>query len=147
MKFSKSIEINAPIETVVEHYVNNDLRMKWDSMIVSKKHKAGIPLKPGAEAIILFKTPNGSDELFETILENNLPHSMKGLYQHKYMENTLLTTFESLYASGTKVTLDVDYFKTHKFIVKAFMTLFPKQFRTQVEKTMNEFKNYLESNS
>jgi len=144
MKFSKSIIIKAPIDMIVECYTNDEIRLQWDSMIVRKESRSGIHLKPGAESMIYFKTPNGTQELHESILENNLPHSIKGLYVHMYMENTLQTKFESLNSNETKLTLDVDYFKTKKFFVKVFMTLFPKQFKTQVEKTMNEFKSYVE---
>ena len=147
MKFCKTIILNAPRDFVIKCYTEDDVRKKWDSMIVSKEHIAGTLLSPGAQAKILFKTPKGSDELHETILENNLPHSIKGLYKHKFMENTLATSFESLDDNKTKVQLDVDYFKTHKFIVKVFMTLFPKQFKSQVENTMHEFKTYVEANS
>ncbi len=147
MKFSKAIILKAPRDFVVKCYTDDDTRKKWDSMIVSKENIAGIPLAKGSQTKILFKTPKGSDELYETILENNLPHSIKGLYQHKFMENTLTTSFEDLNEAGTKVSLDVDYFKTHKFIVKVFMTLFPKQFKSQVENTMSEFKAYVEANA
>lgn len=145
MKFSKSIIVKAPLDKVVECYTNDELRKEWDSMIVKKEQTGGSPLQVGAQSIIHFKTPKGSDELKETILENSLPDSIKGLYVHKFMENTLLTSFESIDENETKVTLDVDYFKTKKFIVTVFMKLFPKQFKSQVDKTMNEFKTYVES--
>lgn len=145
MKFSKSINILAPVDQVVECYTNDNIRAQWDSMIESKEHLEGYPLSPGAQAMIYFKTPQGSQELKETILENNLPYSIKGLYVHKFMENTLLTKFESISEKETRLTFDVDYFKTKKFMVTVFMTLFPKQFRKQVEKTMTEFKTYVEN--
>lgn len=144
MKFSMSIIVKAPIERLVECYTNDSIRAQWDSMIVKKESISGVHLEAGAESMIFFKAPNGTQELHETILENKLPHSIKGLYVHKYMENTLFTRFESIDDSKTKLTLDVDYFKTNKFMIKIFMTLFPNQFKSQVENTMNEFKNYVE---
>lgn len=144
MKFTKAFLVKAPLDKVIECYTNDDIRKEWDSMIVSKAQVSGSPLQEGAQSIIHFKTPKGSDELQETILENKLPNSIKGLYVHKFMENTLHTHFEKINENETKVSLDVDYFKTKKFFITVFMKLFPKQFKSQVDNTMNEFKTYVE---
>ncbi len=144
MKFNLSITIKSNIKDVIDAYTLDKHRLIWDKMIIDKESKIGEQLTEGSQNIIHFKTPNGPQQLLETILENNLPHSLKGLYEHRHMDNTLLTTFNKIDNTQTKLTLQVDYFQVKSFLPKIFMKLFPGQFKKQVATTLEQLKEYLE---
>jgi len=74
----------------------------------------------------------------------NLPTEKKALYEHVHMINVQSSQFTSLGEHKTRYTSEVEYTKFNSFFIKLMARLFPKKFKAQSQKWMDQFKNFVE---
>jgi len=85
-------------------------------------------------------------DLFETIIENNLPDIFYAKYDHKYTSNTMKVSLKEIAPSVTEYHAEIEYLAFRGFIVKLMSKIAPSFFKKQVMKWMNRFKIYVEKN-
>jgi len=146
MKYSTTIDINAPRDRVVELFNNPDNLSKWQDGFKGIEHVSGTPGATGAQKKMFYEMNGREMELLETITANNLPDSFAAFYQHTAMENTMTSRFiEINEGRGTRFEVDVDYTKFNGFMPRLMAMLFPGVFRKQSQKWFDQFKFHAES--
>ncbi len=143
MKYTCTVDINLPIEKVVELWEDEANFKEWQDDFESITHTNGTPHTKDAQAEIIF---NGKMkiELLETIMVNNLPEEKTALYEHKHMTNTQSSSFEKIEENRTRYTSVVEYTKFNGFAIKTISKLFPSKFKAQSQKWMDQFKVFAE---
>lgn len=81
-----SIEINAPINKVVDLFINPGLYKEWKKDFLSFEHVSGTPSQVGAVTKLNFKRVT----MFETITSSSLPNEISATYDHKRGEKTMM---------------------------------------------------------
>lgn len=145
MKFTCSVTINLPKEKVVQLFLDENNLGKWQDGFISKERLSGKTNQVGTNSKIVYKMGKGQMVLIETILDNDLPHSIKGNYSHSSTENTMLNTFTAIDAKTTKYQADIEYTRFTGFVVKAMKLILPGIFKKQVQKWMDNFKQFAEN--
>ena len=143
MKYTCTIEINAPLDRVVSLWGDEAYFKYWQDGFVRIDHLSGMPNAEGSKSKILLKD-KFEIQLIETILIANLPWEKKALYEHKHMTNTQSSRFESIGNNKTLYTSAVEYTKFNGFMIKLMAKLFPSKFKAQSQKWMQQFKEFAE---
>ncbi|MBQ0788435.1 MAG: SRPBCC family protein [Oceanihabitans sp.] len=141
MKFTCTIDINAPRDKVVSAFLDPNKQQHFQDGFIRKEFLSGKINEVDAKSKLIYKKL----ELIETIQLNSLPDAFKGLYEHKHTTNTMHVTFIALNPETTRYISEIDYIKLNGFLIKMMMKLFPGMFRKQVDKWMRQFKIYIEN--
>lgn len=144
MKYTCSIDINAPLDSVVALWQDENNFHRWQDGFKSIEHLSGTPHEVGAKSRIIIEGKQRI-ELLETILKNDLPHEKIGLYEHIHMSNTQSSRFTALDENTTRYISEVEYTKFNGIMIKIMAKLFPGKFKQQSEKWMDNFKRFVES--
>ena len=144
MKYTCTIQINAPLEKVAALWSDESHFKEWQDGFESITHLEGTPNTEGAKAKIVFDDKQRI-ELIETILTNNLPEKKVALYEHIHMTNTQTTRFKSLDDQTTIYTSEVEYTQFNGLMIKIIAKLFPGKFKGQSQKWMDQFKIFVEN--
>lgn len=144
MKFSLEVDINKPIDEVLDVWKNEDLLIKWQDDFISKTLISGNPYQKEAVSVFKYSFGNKVMELEEIVLTSNLPTEFKALYVHEHMDNYQTTRFVKVNDHLTKYITEIDYFKFKKWLPKMLFKLFPKMFKNKSLKWMNQFKALVE---
>jgi uncharacterized membrane protein len=145
MKFTCTTEIDLPLEKTIQIFDNRANLGKWQTGLVSDERISGIPGETGSKSKIIFNTGKHVIELTETILVKNLPAEMTGLYEHKHMVNTMANRFSVSGENKTRFDAEIEYTKFTGFIPKIMALLMPSIFKKQVQKTLDRFKIFAET--
>jgi carbon monoxide dehydrogenase subunit G len=142
MKYSSEIEINKPVDRVVELFDNPANMDKWMDGLQSFEPISGTPGQVGAKARLVFKMGKRTIEMIETITVRNLPEEFSGTYEAKGVFNIVKNRFVALPDNRTK------YISEQEFQFKGFMKIFgllmPGMFKKQSMKYLTDFKNFVE---
>jgi hypothetical protein len=141
MKFTCTIDINSPKNTVAEMFSNPDNLQYVQEGFISKTLISGKEGEEGAVSKMVYEKL----ELIETIIKNDLPDEFKALYEHKYTINTMKVQFIVLNDHKTRYNSEIHYTKFNGFMINLMAKLFPSFFKKQVLKWMQLFKEYVES--
>lgn len=141
MKFTCSVEINKPIDYVVEQFINPDSLKYCQKGFKYIEHLSGNKGSAGAKSKLVYE----KFELEETIITNNLPEDFFARYEHKHMVNTMKVKFTPLNDTNTHYISEIEYTKFIGLIPKLMAKLFPNLFKKQVLKWMEKFKVYVEN--
>jgi len=144
MKFHCSVDINQPIDKVIQLWDQVENLKEWQTGFISYTHLSGEEGKEGAKARFVFKHGSGTMELIETIQVMNLPEEMTALYEHTHTVNTMTNRFTALSDASTRWTADLDYIKLNGFVIKVMAKLFPGMFKKQTQKWLDQFKAFAE---
>ncbi len=145
MEFRNQIKIDAPQEFVASYIRRSEYFDKWQDDFQSATLLSGEQDTVGAKTRLLYKFGKSDMELIETIRDNNLPHFFEALYEHKHMDNTMLSTFEDAGDNTTIYTTHVDYIELKGIMIKIMTKLFSSKFKKGPEKWMRQFKTLVES--
>lgn len=145
MKFTCTTEIDLPLQTTVDIFVNRDNLGKWQQGLISDEPISGTPGEVGSKSKLVFNTGKHIIELTETILKRNLPAELSGLYEHKHMVNTMSNRFTVSGENKTKYEADIEYTRFIGLIPKMMALLMPGIFKKQVQKTLDRFKVFAEA--
>lgn len=143
-KFQCSVEIDRPLDRVVELFDNPDNLAEWQDGFVSYTNDSGEPGQAGAKSTFIYEGKGGRMELIETIIKNDLPREFVGEYWHKHMTNTMRYWFEPISETRTRYNSEVEYTELRGYMIKIMAALFPGMFRKQVQKWMDQFKAFVE---
>lgn len=141
MKFTCSISIDKPINIVIDEFLNPESLKRSMKGFIKKELIKGDLHTTGAKSKLYYD----KFEMEETILENNLPLFFYAQYDHTHMSNTMKTSFKSLSANETKISVEIHYTIFKGFVVKIMSKLFPSFFKKQTQKWLNQFKKYTEN--
>ncbi|WP_447637419.1 SRPBCC family protein [Flavobacterium microcysteis] len=143
MKYTVEIEIDKPIDRVIELFDNTDTMKQWMEGLQSVEHLSGTPGQPGAKLKLKFKMGSREFEMIETVTVRNLPDEFTGTYEANGVLNTVKNSFIKLSDAKTK------YVTENEFQLKGFMKvmafLMPGAFKKQSLKFMEAFKKFVES--
>ncbi len=145
MKFNCSVVINRPREIVVRLFSDPENLRSYQEGFISKELISGDEGEKGAVSKMLYRQGKGQMELTETIVRNELPEVFEGWYHHKYMDNTMISRFTELNANQTRYDAEIEYTVFRGVIPKIMAWLFPGVFKKQVQKWLNNFKNFAEN--
>jgi len=145
MKYTNEIEINRPLQKVIELFDNPDNMAKWQPGFISFEHLSGVPGQPGAKSKLKYKMGKRDVEMIETITTRNLPNEFHGTYEAKGVFNVLKNYFSEPAPGKTKWVSDSEF----KFsgIMKLFGWLMPGAFKKQSQKYLDLFKIFAESSN
>lgn len=145
MELRNQIEIKAPIDFTASYLRQSEYFDQWQDDFQSATLLSGDRDQIGAQTRMLYKFGKSDMELIETIRNNNLPNSFEALYEHKHMNNTMLSTFEDLGNDKTLYTTQVNYIEMKGLMIKIMAKLFSGKFKKGPEKWMQQFKEFVES--
>lgn len=96
MNYSSEIEIDRPVDKVVELFDNPDNMDKWMQGLESFERISGKPGQVGAKSLLKFKMGKRKIEMIETITVSNLPEEFSGTYEAKGVYNIVKNRFVPL---------------------------------------------------
>ncbi len=143
MKYQTEIEIDLPVERVVELFDNSDNMAKWQPGLQSFKHLSGEPGKPGAKMELNYKMGKREIQMVETVVQNELPKVFEVTYEAKNVFNKLQCQFISLSPTQTK-WVEHNEFKFSGFMMLLGL-LMPGAFKKQTMQYMQQFKAFAEN--
>lgn len=142
MKYTVSNTIDRPLDLVIQKFKDPAGLPKWMEGLQKVEHQSGTPGKKGAKSQLYFLHKNKEMQLTETILEENLPHSMQFAYESPMGYNEVEISFTQLTETQVRQT------NTSRFELKGIMRLlgplFKGMFKKQSTKYIDAFKNYVE---
>ena len=145
MKFTCSVDINAPIEMVVALFEDPNNLVEWQDGYLGMQLLSGEEGQPGAKTKLKYKVGRRTIDLIETLEVNNLPTEFRGTYEADTMVNTMIVNFIDLGNGYTRYNSYIHYTEIRGFFVKILVTLMPGLFKKQVQKWSNQFRDFVES--
>ena len=145
MKFTCSVTIDQPRKRVVELFDSAENLKEWQDGFYSFQPLEGEAGQNGSTAEMTYFMGKKKQKMviIETILDNSLPDYFLGSYFHPHMTNTMKNIFTDL-GEQTRYDAEIHYTEFNGFIVKVMATLMPSMFQKQVQKWMNQFKEFAE---
>lgn len=144
MKYTSEIEINSPVDRVIELFDNPKNMDKWMKGLLSFEPISGNPGQVGAKSRLKFKMNKREIEMIETITVRNLPDEFSGTYETKGVFNIVKNKFVALPNNRTR------YISEQEFQFTGFMKLIgflmPGAFKKQSMQYLTDFKNFVEKN-
>lgn len=144
MKYTCKIEINQPVEKVIELFDNVDNLPKWMEGLESFEHLSGEAGQPGAKSLLKFKMGKRKMEMTETITVRNLPEEFSGSYEMDGVINHIKNTFSAISESKTLYTTENEFVIKNNIVMKIFAFLMPGMFKKQSMKYLQSFKKFAE---
>ena len=142
MKYQNEIEIELPVNKVVELFDNPENLKHWMPGLQSFEHISGTPGQPGAKSRLFYKMGKREIEMIETITNRNLPDEFAGTYEAKGVYNVVSNKFIPVAANKTKWVTD------NEFRFSGFMKLMgwfmPGAFKKQSQQYLELFKTFAE---
>ncbi len=140
MKYTTEIEIDSPIEKVVELFDNPDNVNKWMKGLKSYELLTGTHGLPGTKYRLTYKW----EKVIETITARNLPEEFNHTYENKMVFNIVKNRFVSLSGNKTKYIAENEF--RFKGITKILAFLLPTSyFKKQSMKHLGYLKNFVEN--
>jgi uncharacterized membrane protein len=144
MKYTTQIDIQLPIDRVVELFDNPDNMKKWMEGLQSFEAISGTPGKEGAKSKLTFQMGKRSIEMIETITVSNLPEEFTSTYETKGVFNIVKNRFVPIDEQNTRYLQDQD-FQFRSLTMKVMGLLMPGAFKKQSMKYLTDFKNFAEN--
>lgn len=142
MKFSSEIEINLPINRVIELFDDPENLKHWQPGLKSFETISGTPGQPGAKSKLLFQMGNREIEMIETITVRNLPQEFSGTYEAAGVFNIVKNYFVLIDQNKTKYISEQEF--QFKGMMKIMGWLMPGMFKKQSQTFLENFKNFAE---
>ena len=143
-KFTSEILIKKPRNIVVEVFSNEEHFPNYQEGFIRIERLHGSAGQQGSTARIYYHMRGTDIVLKETVLKNNLPFNFAATYEHKHMDNHMVSRFDDLGDNSTLYTAEVEYTAIRGFMPTLISWIYPSFFKKQVEKWMQDFKVYLE---
>lgn len=142
MKYTNEVEINQPLQKVIELFDNPANMPKWQPGFISMEHISGVPGQPGAKSKLKYKMGKRDVEMIETITTRNLPKEFHGIYEAKGVYNVQKNFFKETGPGKTKWISETEF----KFggMMKLIGWLMPGAFKKQSQKYLDLFKAFAE---
>jgi hypothetical protein len=143
MKYS--IEIDQPLQKVVELFINKDNLNKWQKKLVGYELISGTPNTVGAVTKLNYKGVT----IFETITASSLPAEIAGQYEHKHNDKTVMShstshQFSSSGQNKTRYEMDIRNEIFFGFLPKLMSGLMAGAIKKYNQGLLNDFKSFAE---
>ena len=145
MKFTCSVIINRPKAIVAALMDNPDNLKHWQDGFISYEDIEGEPGKIGAKARMVYDIKGKQLELVETIIDNQMPDYFKASYYSVPTENTLILKISEMEPNKTRVVQQIEYTRMTGIVINIMAAVFPRLFKNQTQKWLNQFKTFVES--
>ena len=145
MKYINEVEIDLPIQKVVELFDNPDNMKYWQPGLQSFEHISGEPGREGAKSRLKYKMGNRDIEMIETITRRDLPDEFSGIYETKGVYNLISNRFIPINETRTKYVSETEF--QFSGMMKLFGWIMPGAFKKQSQKFMDDFKKFAESHN
>lgn len=142
MEYKCEIEIDLPVEKVVELFDNQDNLQKWMEGLKKIEHISGTPGMPDAQTKLYFDMGKRKVEMIETIKTNNLPEEFTAKYEASGVVNIAKNSFEAVAGDKTKYVTHQEF--QFKGMMKLMGLLMPGAFKKQTQKYLERFKEFAE---
>lgn len=142
MKFSSEIEINLPVNKVIELFDDPENLKHWQPGLKSFENISGTPGQPGAKSRLLFQMGNREIEMIETVTVRNLPQEFSGTYEAQGVFNIVKNYFVPIDENRTKYISEQEF--QFKGMMKIMGWLMPGMFKKQSQSFLENFKNFAE---
>lgn len=146
MKYSNQIEINLPVQKVIELFDNQANITKWQAECVSYNHLSGTPGQIGAKTLLKYKMGRREIDMTETIVTKNLPEELSKTYEAKGVFNRVNNSFKAIGEKKTLFNIEQEFLFTN-LMMKLMGALMPGAFKNQTKKYLNNFKSFAEHES
>lgn len=143
MKYTIDVEINKPLDKVIELFDNPANLDKWMPGLVSFEPISGTPGQPGAKSKLKFENGKNKFELIETILVRDLPKEFTGTYEAKGMKQHAKNSFIPVSSDKTRFVSEQEY--TFSGFMKVIGFLVPGMIKKQSIKCLDDFKVFAEN--
>ncbi|MGX8797799.1 SRPBCC family protein [Fusibacter sp. JL298sf-3] len=143
MQYTVSIDINQPLDVVIEHFSDLEGRYRWQVGLKSMTCLKGNGFEVGTQSELVFSTGKQTMTMTETILKNDCPHCFSALYTVKGVRNFSEDCFESLGENRTRYTSH-QTFEMQSLVMKLIGLFMPRMFKKQTTATLEAFKAYCE---
>lgn len=143
MEYVTEIEIQLPLQEVIELFDNPVNIPKWQPGLVNCELLSGEKGKPGAKLKFSYKISKRSIEIVETIEKRHLPEVSSSIYESKGVWNHVTNRFKAINGQSTKWEVE-NIFKC-KGSMKILSTLMPHAFKKQTMSMMQDFKSFAEN--
>ncbi|NVK29307.1 MAG: SRPBCC family protein [Flavobacteriia bacterium] len=143
MRYSCFITIDKPRARVVEMFQDPDGLKNWMDGFQKMEHISGEKGKVGSKTDFYFKHKNREMLIHETVLEEDLPNSIKFGYQSPAGYNEVETEFTENENGKTLVTTN-NYFKFGG-AMKIMSFFFKGMFRKQSDTHLKKLKEWVEA--
>lgn len=143
MKYKISIDIDLPVERVIELFDNPENMKEWQPGLISFEPVSGTPGQPGAKSKLRYIMGNKEVEMIETILTRDLPKEFSGTYEAQGVYNKIVNNFIPLSESKTRWEAENEFRFAGMMKVIAF--LMPGAFKKQSMKYLELFKEFAEN--
>jgi uncharacterized membrane protein len=140
MKYKIELEINLPIDDMLELFQDMDFMKKWQTGFVSLEVLEGEPGTVGSKSKLVYVNKGKTSEIIETIIKKELPNEFNFIYEAKGVKNWAINRFVD---KGNQTI----WIAEHEFKFSGFMlilSLFKGMFVKQTTSDMNSFKDYAE---
>lgn len=144
MKFTCSVIVNRPIKEVVNLFRDPNNLKEYQDGFIKKELISGVEGEVDAKAKMYYEMGKRDMVITETIIVNNLPEEFLGSYHHKHMDNTMRCNFVDLGNNKTQYNTEIDYTAFRGFAPRVMAFLFPGMFKKQVQKWLDNFKEFAE---
>ncbi len=142
MKYTVELNINLPLDRVIELFDSTDNMYKWMEGLQSFEPLEGTPGEVGAKSKLVFISGKREIEMIETITVKNLPDEFSGTYEAKGVYNIIKNEFVSKSDNVTR------YISEQEFQFTGFMKLMavfmPGTFKKQTLQHMKAFRSFAE---
>lgn len=147
MEYTTEIDINLPVNQVVELFENPDNLKKWQPTLLSRTLIEGEVGKAGTKSQLVYKRgKKGQMLMTETIVKHNLPEEFIATYEAGGVFNQQKNTFVDLGNGTTKWKSDTE-FRFAGMMKLVALLLGKKGFQKETMKFHQLFKDFAEGNS
>lgn len=143
MKFKAEVEIEKPLELLVELIQDPDCTLQWLEGLKSVKHVSGDFRQPGAVSDVVFDSAAGRMLIKETVLRNDLPERYMIRYDGQGYVSFSNYSFEVLSENCTRFTMTQEV--ELKGALKLAGGLVRGKIRRQLKRSAESFKQFAES--
>ena len=141
MKYTCEIDIDKPIERVIELFDDPENMKEWQPGLVSYEFISGEPGQPGSKMKLKYKMGKREVEMVETLISRHHT-SFSGTYEAKGVWNRIDAEFEKINEDQTRYITRQEF--QLKGIMKLYGWLMPGAFKKQTMVYMRSFKDFAE---
>jgi hypothetical protein len=136
-QYQERVSINSNKETIIEYYLDKDLRKHWQKNLIDVKPLSLDHLGVGRVYELSYRRENGQMKMKETILALDLPNSFDVLYEVKGVKNICknqLIEINGFICWSMQVEFEFEEEVSYPI----------NQFKASTRQSMEALKNYLE---
>ena len=142
MKYKMEIEIDLPMQTVIELFDDTENMKHWQPTLLNYRHLTGEPGQVGAKSEHTHKLGKRTITMVETVTSRNLPDELSGTYEAKGALNNCVNRFSEIGEDRTLWKTENEFICSGFLRIMAF--LMPSGFKKETWRHMESFKRFAE---